>query len=593
MRFLGVGTSCDLSSLYRRLVQGGHEVRISIDEPMCRDVQAGIVPRVDDWRTQLDWVHAAGDDGIVIFEEAGRGGEQDALRAAGLQVVGGSAWGDRLEKDRGYGQAICAEMGLRIAGSRSFDSFEAAQTFIAEHPGRYVLKYDGTGFGAADTYVGQLSDGRDLLAVLAAKLRQRGAEPTRFLLQDRIEGIEMGVGAYFDGHDFVGPPCLDWEHKRFFPGDYGELTGEMGTVATFDRSRRFFELTLAKLAPLLREHIHVGYLNLNTIVNAAGIWPLEFCARFGYPGFAVLEPLQATNWATLLKRLVSGHGSAITAKPGFSAGVVLTTRPFPFLRHYVDVPVGLPIVFDQDYGVADDAHTHYGEVGLSHGQLVTAGYHGWTMVVTGTGASIAAAQADAYARVGKIVIPDVRFRNDIGDKLIARDYAAIEALGLLDDAGQSASMVRFPHHDVFARIGVSAIDGVGVFAIRDIPAGTDIFANDRTGLVWVERADLEAAALSEAQFKLYNDFAIRDGSRFGCPETFNTMGVGWQLNQPVAGTAANTLINDKLSFVAARDIVAGEELTITYASYSSTDFGPLGRKRQPAHSEFWSSDPKS
>src|SRR3546814_19097376 len=79
----------------------------------------------------------------------------------------------------------------------------------------------------------------------------------------------------------------------------GELTGEMGTVATFDRSALFFERTLARIEPLLRDHNHVGYINLNTIVNAQGIWPLEFTCRFGYPGFAVLSPLQQTPWSQL------------------------------------------------------------------------------------------------------------------------------------------------------------------------------------------------------------------------------------------------------------------------------------------------------
>jgi hypothetical protein len=214
----------------------------------------------------------------------------------------------------------------------------------------------------------------------------------------------------------------------------GELTGEMGTIATYERSGRFFGLTLARIAPLLREHGHVGYVNLNTIVNEYGIWPLEFTCRFGYPGFAVLEPLQATGWGELLAALARRPGGAFAARPGFSAGIVLTTPPFPYTRKQVDEPVGLPVILDESLDAEDRRHLHYGEVGMAGEQLVTTGLYGWTMVVTGVAATIAAAKRAAYGRAERFFVPGLRYRLDIGDRLIAGDYEAVAGLGLLSDA---------------------------------------------------------------------------------------------------------------------------------------------------------------
>ena len=62
------------------------------------------------------------------------------------------------------------------------------------------------------------------------------------------------------------------------------------------RAARAFSIArLAKMRPLLKENGYCGYINLNTVVNASGIWPLEFTCRFGYPGYAILDPLQRSR----------------------------------------------------------------------------------------------------------------------------------------------------------------------------------------------------------------------------------------------------------------------------------------------------------
>jgi phosphoribosylamine--glycine ligase len=430
MRFLGIGDTCDLGALYMRLLADGHAVKVHVADPLAQGTMAGLVEHTPNWENELAWV---GTDGIILFENVAqaRGELQDRLRRDGFQVVGGSAFGDRLENDRAFAQRILAEHGLQTAEVTEFSDLASAEDFLDRHPGRYVLKFNGTNFSSNENYVGRLSDGADVRAVLRAKFFERQGETFSFVLMEHIEGVEMGVGAYFNGERFIGKACLDWEHKRFFPGNMGELTGEMGTIATFDRSRKFFERTLLPMTPMLAANGYCGYINLNTIVNARGIWPLEFTCRFGYPGFAVLSPLQGTKWGDLFRAMVTRQGNA-TMLPGFAAAVVLTTPPFPYERDTVENAVGLPVMFDGELGDQQQNQLYYGEVGIANGQLVTSGIYGWTMVATAVADNIDEARRKAGELADKVIVPNVRYRRDIGTGLIEGDFAFVENLGLLD-----------------------------------------------------------------------------------------------------------------------------------------------------------------
>jgi hypothetical protein len=139
--------------------------------------------------------------------------------------------------------------------------------------------------------------------------------------------------------------------------------------------------------------------------------------------------------------------------------------------------------------------------------------------------------------------------------------------------------VKLPHEGVYVRLGLSPVHGIGVFAIRPIPAGTDIFANDCVPLIWVGKAELERSDPTPAERSLYHDFGIDRGDRIGCPANFHNLTPGWYLNEPVAGAEANVESTDRLAFIARRDIAEGEELTIHYAGFSNSS--PPGPASSP------------
>ncbi len=417
--------------MYLRLQSAGHDVRVHAADDEAHDVMRGMLCFTDDWRKELDWIRAAGGEGAILFETASLGSVQDELRRDRFNVIGGSALGDRLENDREYGQSVLRGLGLRTARSREFTNFDDAIAFVEKTRGRYVFKLNGSEWSSTRGYVGAMENGQDMLALLRSSQRSwPDDDPPSFVLMDHVSGVEVGLGAFFDGEKFLSPPNLDWEHKRFFPGDIGELTGEMGTVVTYRGAERMFNQSLARVTPLLRESGYCGYINLNTIVNDDGIWPLEFTCRFGYPGFPILDSLHRCGWDNIFRSLIQRDGDSFPTYDGYSVGVVITVPPFPYSHGYDTLGKGRPICFADDLDESDREALHYGEVDTRDGQLVTAGMIGYIMVVTGIADSIEAARSTAYARVRKVVIPNSRYRNDVGVRLIEQDLSEMRRLGL-------------------------------------------------------------------------------------------------------------------------------------------------------------------
>ena len=253
------------------------------------------------------------------------------MRRAGKAVVGGTPYTDRLEDDRGFGQTELKAFGINIIPFEEFDSFDEAIAFVKANPARYVIKPSGEAQNVKRLlFVGEDEDGTDVIHVLESYQKVYSQRVRTFQLQRRRMGVEIAVGAFFNGHEFLSPINVNFEHKKLFPGNIGPSTGEMGTAMYWGAPNKIFNQTLAKMEKKLREERYVGYIDLNCIVNAQGIYPLEFTARFGYPTISIQAEGLNAPMGKVLAALARGESIDLRPKPGFQIGVRIVVPPFPY-----------------------------------------------------------------------------------------------------------------------------------------------------------------------------------------------------------------------------------------------------------------------
>jgi hypothetical protein len=121
-----------------------------------------------------------------------------------------------------------------------------------------------------------------------------------------------------------------------------------------------------------------------------------------------------------------------------------------------------------------------------------------------------------------------------------------------------------PHRNLYTRIQVSSSNGVGVFAIRDIPKGTRLFAGDTGETILVSAEEVETIAEPEIR-RMYIDFCPLIDGFYVAPADFNQITMGWFLNH---SAEPNVAVIQDLQFVASRFIARGEELVTDYTTYS-------------------------
>jgi len=398
-----------IGDLAWNVLKEGHEVKYAISNPADREVGAGFVPMVDDWKAEVDWAD------VIIFDDVlGMGTEAKKLRDAGKLVVGGTPYTDMLEDDRSFGQEELKKHGISIIPYKHFESFDDAIAFVRENKGRYVIKPSGEAQNLKGLlFIGEEEDGSDVLQVLEDYQQAWADKIPSFQLQRRVEGVEVAVGAFFNGKQFAYPINVNFEHKKLFPGDLGPSTGEMGTAMFWSGPNRIFNQTLKKLEGKLAEEGYVGYLDLNCIVSGQHIYPLEFTARFGYPTIFIQQEGIITPIGEFLHGLAAGTLNTFKTRSGFQIGVRIVVPPFPFSDPETFRVKSKDTII---HFRKSKEGVHFEDVKLVNDEWLITGESGVILVVVGMGQTMKQAQKHAYARIKILSVPHRSDCVDIGDR---------------------------------------------------------------------------------------------------------------------------------------------------------------------------------
>lgn len=409
-KFLFVSISGLIGDIAWQVTKEGHEVLYYIQAESERDIADGFVQKTNNWEDHVDWAD------VIIFDDVlGQGEKAQKLRALGKKVIGGTTYSDKLEDDRSFGQEELKKFGVNIIPYKDFFSFDDAIEHVRSNPGQYVIKPSGEAQNIKRLlFVGEEEDGNDVIRMLEAYKKAFSEQIKQFQLQKRVMGVEVAVGAFFNGKEFIYPININFEHKKLFPGNLGPPTGEMGTSMFWSGPNRLFNLTLKKMEGKLKEEGYVGYMDLNCIVNHNGVYPLEFTSRFGYPTISIQQEAILNPIGEFFFDLASGNNIKLKTRSGFQIGVRIVVPPFPFEdeKTFDSYSRNATIVFKKPA----KEEIHIEDVKQVNGQWLVAGTSGVVLIVVGLGQTMKQAQSQAYTKIKNILIPNMYYRTDIGDR---------------------------------------------------------------------------------------------------------------------------------------------------------------------------------
>ena len=125
-KFLFVSDEALNGDLAWQTAKEGHRVKMYCRDRLDAHVFEGFVERVGTWKPWVKWAD------VIVFDDDNFGHEADRLRRQGKAVIGGSAYTDKLEANREFGQVEMKKCGFVVRGIVHHDSPTLPETLRME-----------------------------------------------------------------------------------------------------------------------------------------------------------------------------------------------------------------------------------------------------------------------------------------------------------------------------------------------------------------------------------------------------------------------------------------------------------------------------
>jgi phosphoribosylamine---glycine ligase len=394
-----------------RAMRDGHDVRWFIPEyDKTSLVGHGLAKIVRDFGPSLRWC-----DLCFVTDNTTYLRNVDAARKEGCMVVGATSESADWELDRCKGMEALEDHWVAVPEYREFNNYDTAIAYVKKQDRPFVSKPSGDADKALSYVAKTPSDLVYMLQRWKANNKLKGA----FILQEKVEGIEMAIGGWIGPHGFNEGFCENFEFKKLCTGDLGCATGEQGTVLRYVKESKLARKVLLPFEDELVALGHTGHVDVNCMIDARGTpWPLEFTMRPGWPTFQIQQELHQGDCVEWLRDLAEGEDSHNLTFDEVGVGVVVAIPDYPYSHITRKEVVGIPI----DLGGVDENNIHLCEAMASPdiakpmSDIATAG--DYVLVVSSHGHKVQDAKKAVYSLLKKIHIPNSPFyRIDIGDRL--------------------------------------------------------------------------------------------------------------------------------------------------------------------------------